>query len=123
MTDREKAIVMAYTGVVMLAGDKLSTFHKYIEDICGRPIWTHELASLKVWEEIKEKSKNDFLKICATSDETRPTGEWLFKKITDDYRVYGQCSICKQRKRIDHFCSNCGADMRKQSEGDDNGKA
>lgn len=46
---------------------------------------------------------------------SRPQGEWLFKEITDDYKIYGQCSLCKQRKRIDNFCSNCGADMRKRS--------
>ena len=42
----------------------------------------------------------------------RPHGEWIFKETTDDYKVYGQCSICKQRKRIDNYCPNCGADMR-----------
>jgi len=64
MTDKEKAIVTAYTGVTMLAGDKFQIFHKYIEDILGRPVWTHELASEKVWEEIKEKSKEDFINLC-----------------------------------------------------------
>lgn len=39
-------------------------------------------------------------------------GEWLFKEITDDYHVIGQCSVCKERKRIDNYCPNCGADMR-----------
>lgn len=64
MTDREKAIVTAYTGITMLTGEKLSIFHKYIEDLLGRPIWTHELANREVWEEIKEKSKPDFIKLC-----------------------------------------------------------
>ena len=64
MTDREKAIVMAYTGVAMLTGDKFSIFHKYIEDLLNRPVFTHELASEEVWNEIKEKSKDDFLKLC-----------------------------------------------------------
>lgn len=41
-------------------------------------------------------------------------GEWLFKKITDDYHVIGQCSICKERRRIDNFCPNCGAKMKEQ---------
>lgn len=68
MNDYEKAVVMAYTGVVMLTGDKLGIFHKYIEEKCGRPIWTHELASKKVWEEIKEKSENDFFELCNNDD-------------------------------------------------------
>ena len=46
----------------------------------------------------------------------RSQGEWIFKEITDDYRVYGQCSICKHRKRIDNFCPNCGAKMDKEAE-------
>ena len=64
MTDHEKAIVTAYTGITMLAGDKFQIFHKYIEDLLGRPVWTHELADPAVWEEIKEKSKKDFLDLC-----------------------------------------------------------
>lgn len=68
MTDREKAIVMAYTGVAMLTGEKFSIFHKYIEEICGRPIWTHELANANVINEIKEKSKPDFLRLCEGGD-------------------------------------------------------
>ena len=72
MTDREKAIVMAYTGIAMLAGDKLDIFHKYIEKICSRPIWTHELADKAVWDEIKEKSKSDFIKLCKETTETEP---------------------------------------------------
>lgn len=71
MTDREKAIVMAYTGVTMLTGDKLQIFHKYVEDIMGRPIWTHEMARLA--DEIKEKSKDDFMSLCA--DENRTESE------------------------------------------------
>jgi hypothetical protein len=63
MTDREKAIVMAYTGACMLTGDKFQIFHKYVEEIMGRPIWTHEMAQLA--DEIKEKSKDDFMKLCA----------------------------------------------------------
>lgn len=65
MTDKERAIITAYTGITMLTGDKFSIFHKYIEDILGRPIWTHELADTSVWEEIKEKSKKDFLDLCS----------------------------------------------------------
>lgn len=65
MTDRERAIVMAYTGVCMLKGDKLGIFYNYLEEILGYSVWTHELASQTLWEEIKEKSKSDFLTLCA----------------------------------------------------------
>lgn len=62
MTDREKAIVMAYTGVCMLQGDEFNIFHKYVEEVIGRPVYTHELGELR--EKIREASKEDFLKLC-----------------------------------------------------------
>jgi len=69
MTDREKAIVMAYTGVCMLAGDKLSIFYKYVDEIMGRPVYTHEMGIKAVDDEIKEKARPDFLKLCADEAE------------------------------------------------------
>ncbi len=94
MTDREKAIIMAYTGISMLTGDKFSVFHKYIEDILGRSVWTHELADHAVWEEIKEKSKSDFLELC----ENEETREWIPIKMRpgtdeeyEDFCKYGDC--------------------------------
>ena len=68
MTDREKAIVSAYTGYAMLTGNKLCEFYKYLEEILGRPIMTHELAFKSVWDEIHEKSKPDFVAICADGE-------------------------------------------------------
>lgn len=68
MTDKEKAIVMAYTGVCMLTSEKFQIFHKYVEDLMGRPVWTHELGFLG--EVIKEKSQADFIAICEDESET-----------------------------------------------------
>ena len=73
MTDKEKAIVMAYTGVVMLKGDKIQIFYKYVEKIMGRPILTHEMAQIAT--EIKEKSKDDFMTLCKES-----TNEWTYNE-------------------------------------------
>ena len=69
MTDREKAIVMAHTGICMLTGTKFAIFHKYIEDIMGRPVQTIELGSKKVSDEIKEKSEADFIALCKEDQE------------------------------------------------------
>lgn len=66
MTDKEKAIVMAHTGICMLTGDKFQIFHKYVEDIMGRPIMTHEFGWLA--DMIKEKSKADFIALCAEQE-------------------------------------------------------
>lgn len=62
MTDKEKAIVMAYTGICMLKEDKFNIFHKYVEDLMGRPVFTHEIGLLA--DEIKEKAKEDFIRLC-----------------------------------------------------------
>ena len=64
MTDKEKAVVMAYTGVVMLKGEKLQVFRKYVKDLLGRPVFKHELADEKISAEIKEKSRDDFIELC-----------------------------------------------------------
>ena len=64
MTDRERVIITAYTGFTMVQGDKLGLFYKYLEEILGFPIMTHELASKELWELIHEKSKDDFISLC-----------------------------------------------------------
>lgn len=71
MTKSEAAVIMAYTGQVMLTGEDFDIFHNYIERILNRPVFTHELDSKSVWDEIKEKSKNDFLDICNNVVDTR----------------------------------------------------
>ena len=69
MNKREAAIVSAYTGILL--GD-FGEMHKYIEEIMGRPVWTHEMPSL--WDEIKARSKDDFLSIKITDGSTLPEG-------------------------------------------------
>ena len=64
MTKQECAIVMAHTGICMLTGNDFSIFHKYVEDIMQRPVYTHELGIPSIAEEIKECSKADFLRLC-----------------------------------------------------------
>ena len=77
MTDREKAIVMAYTGICMLTGDKFQIFHKYVENIMGRPVYTHEMAIKAVDDEIKEKSKADFMALCADESSSEKPNKWI----------------------------------------------
>ena len=70
MTKQECAIVMAYTGTVMLTSDNLGIYYKYLQEILGRPVYTHELAFREIQKQIKEKSTDDFLKLCReASDE------------------------------------------------------
>lgn len=67
MTTYEAAVIMAYTGYATLVGDKLNVFHKYCEDLMGRPILTHEYPYLS--ERIKLLSKPDFIKICRSIED------------------------------------------------------
>jgi len=77
MTDREKAIIMAYTGVCMLTGDKFQIFHKYVEDIMGRSVWTHEMALDSIADEIRTKSKDDFIALCADESSSENQNRWI----------------------------------------------
>lgn len=89
MTDREKAIVMAYTGKSMLTGKKFQIFHKYVEDIMGRPILTHELGIRSIADEIRAKSKDDFIALCADESGSENPNKWIpvkFHEITDEER-------------------------------------
>lgn len=64
MTDREKAIVMAYTGIAMLSGDKIKEYYKYLDELYGRTVYTHEIAIL----DIPSKAKQDFIELCRTEE-------------------------------------------------------
>ena len=55
------AVVTAHTSVLMGA---FTDFHAYAEKILGRPVWTHEFATLCVWHEIAEKSEKDWKELC-----------------------------------------------------------
>ena len=55
MTKREAAIISAYTGYVI--GD-IDEMYKYINEIMGRTVFTHEISIL--FDEIREKAKTDF---------------------------------------------------------------
>lgn len=58
MNRRESAIVGAFTGVLCGPFDAL---HEYIEEIMERPVFTHELGDELISQEIKAKSKADFV--------------------------------------------------------------
>lgn len=62
MTIREGAVLSAYTGILMCK--TFSPVHEYIEEIIGRPVWTHEIPMLT--DEIKEKSRKEFEEIIKT---------------------------------------------------------
>ena len=62
MTKSEAAIIETYTGVCMLTGDDRKYVYKYASKLIGRPIFTHEFATMA--EELEAKSKSDFINLC-----------------------------------------------------------
>ena len=64
MTDREKIVVSAHTGVVMLPEDKVFMLFDYFDELLGRRITIYDLQFKEVSDQIKERSKPEFLEIC-----------------------------------------------------------
>lgn len=64
MTYREAAIIMAYTGVVMLQGEELKYYYDYLQELMDEPVYTHQLAEDECADEIKARSQLDFTELC-----------------------------------------------------------
>jgi len=101
MTKRECAIIMAYTGTCMLKGEDLIYFYEYIKELMGRNIYTHQIYELS--EEIKEKAKPDFIKLC---EESIPDNslDGVFKILSDMERQLDNLNmshnkLCEEIKR------------------------
>lgn len=59
MTEREAAIISAFTGI-SFGGAHFTHFHKYVEEKFGHPIWTHEMGNEPFWAELKRLCTDDF---------------------------------------------------------------
>lgn len=68
MTQEERVIVSAYTGVLMC---NFPDMHKYVEEKLGRPVFTHEFCDPAVKAEIKEKNPRRFLAFVRTNKEIK----------------------------------------------------
>ena len=71
MTEQERIIVSAYTGYLLCDFDKV---HEYIEKKMGRPVWTHELALEEVFEEIRDRCREDFIALKEPENSGTETG-------------------------------------------------
>jgi len=121
MTDKEKTIVTAYTGVTMLQGEKLDLLYDYVSKLIGRPVQTLDFVYLA--DKIQELSKPDFIKLCA--EDTEPRGKWLQRE-DKEYKGggYNFCTACKYRFSYGaypliyeaDYCPHCGARMQKEGE-------
>ena len=112
MTLREKIIVETYTGVCMLTGDDSIEVYKYMAEIMGRPVFSHELADQKVVEDLKEISKHDFMVVCSKkeADDRLKAMKPVFKErkyesFVDYENGTGECIL---NKYIYFECPSCG---------------
>lgn len=65
LTRRQAAIIGAYTGYTC---GPFEDIHELAEEVLGRPTWTHEFASERLAEELREKVKPLLMEICAERD-------------------------------------------------------
>ena len=86
ITEKEAAIISAHTGILF---GRFCDIHKYVEQIMGRPVFTHEFANKDMADEIKQKSKRDFcnLVISKSIPEPKPLAQYLAEHIA--YNIYG----------------------------------
>lgn len=92
----------------MLTGEDFDIFHKYVEDIMGRPVWTHEMCHIA--EEIKNRARGEFLRLCRDAVDDEKHGTWV-DHVTDYW-----CSECggriqKEQAKMFSICPYCGARM------------
>lgn len=62
LTREQAAIIGVYTGVTC---GPFTDVHQKIEQVLGRPVWTHEMADKYLWQDVKARIKEEFLAICA----------------------------------------------------------
>lgn len=112
MTKQECAIVTAHTEISMLRGDDLKYLYRYLSEIIGRPVFSHEIA--EVCEQFRDRIKADFIALCRNaSDDNEPEvrhGRWIPTKL----KGYYECSACRYEHTSNpaqRFCSYCGARM------------
>ena len=60
LTREQAAVIGAFTGITC---SPFSCIHEYAERVLGRSIWTHEFASERLMEELKEAARADFMKL------------------------------------------------------------
>lgn len=104
MTNREKAICEAYTGICFLTGEDRDEYYKYLEELFGRPVYTHEIPALI--NDIKEYSRADFVKVCQGKYAEKKTEHTEEK--AEVTKIYYECN----RKR----CEVCNPACRQTTD-------
>lgn len=61
MTEHEKIVLTAYTGVMMV--DDFSKFQRYADEKLGFATTTIDFARREIWDALKKACKDDFLEV------------------------------------------------------------
>lgn len=92
MTLKERVIVSAYTGYLMVQGEELKYLYEYAEKVTGRKGWqTIDFAEAEL---LQNRAKYDFIKLCSDySPFNNEDFDRLEKAITNDAELNSRCSM------------------------------
>lgn len=92
MTLKERVIVSAYTGYLMVQGEELKYLYEYAEKVTGRKGWqTIDFAEADL---LQNRAKDDFIKLCSDySPFNNEDFDRLEKAITNDAELNSRCSM------------------------------
>lgn len=114
MTKHECAIVTAHTGITMLRGDDLKYLYRYLSEIIGRPVFSHEIPA--VCEQFRDRIKADFIALCRNAsddivcdDESKTALAKMLELIDKQAVLDIAMSYCPDD---DGCCSKAGHDLR-----------
>lgn len=69
MTKQERIIATAFTGVMFVSGEEMGELYRYMEQKLGRGVIDVMLAERKLWEELKEACREDFVAMVSDGKE------------------------------------------------------
>lgn len=64
MTEHEKLVLTAYTGVLMV--EDFCEFQRYADEKLGFATTTADFARAELWQELRRACKDDFLEVLGT---------------------------------------------------------
>ena len=65
MTHKEAIAISAYTGFCFASFDEI---HQFIEEVLGRPVFTHELARDDIWDNVRKNMQKNLDKYIHIED-------------------------------------------------------
>lgn len=65
MTHKEAIAISAYTGFCFAPFDAI---HQFIEEVLGRPVFTHELARDYIWDDVRKNMQKNLDKYIHIDD-------------------------------------------------------